>query len=92
MWNSGKRPIPPECARLIRMYERRELGVGKNWKDFKMVGEQLILPTNQAVTPQQILIAVGVLEISAPNDYSYVKNILRYARVLASYEAKNRPS
>ncbi len=86
LWNQGKRPIPPECARLIRMYEGRELGIGKGWKGFRMIGEHLVLPTDQIVEPQQIIVALGVLEVSAPKEQAKASQILRYSRVLSEYK------
>lgn len=86
LWNQGKRPIPPECIRLIRIYESRELGIGKSWKGFQMIGESLILPTGHIVDPQQIIVALGVLEISAPKEQVQASQLIKYSRVLAKYE------
>lgn len=79
-------PIPPECTRLIRIYESRELGIGKPWQGFQMIGEHLALPTGQIVEPQQIIIALGVLEVSAPEEQAKASKLLRYSRVLAQFK------
>ncbi|CAH0536840.1 regulator [Vibrio marisflavi] len=86
LWNTGKRSIPPECARLIRIYEGRELGIGKPWQGFQMIGERLALPTGQIVEPQQIIIALGVLEVSAPREQAKASQLLKYSRLLAKYK------
>ncbi|CAH0539817.1 regulator [Vibrio marisflavi] len=90
LWNQGKRPIPPECVRLIRIYQRRELGTDNQWSGFQMMGDVLVLPTRQAITPQQLLIAIGVLEISAESDRVCSSRIVRCARAIQNINNSRR--
>ena len=81
-WDSGK-IIPPECKRLMRMHAGYELNKSEQWQGFKIVKEQLILPTGQALSPQQILMGAALVEISASEDIRTRSRLLKYARVIA---------
>ncbi|EKO3626607.1 phage protein [Vibrio metschnikovii] len=81
-WDSGKM-IPPECKRLMRMHAGYELNKSEQWQGFKIVNEQLILPTGQALSPQQILMGAALVEISASDDIRTRSRLLKYARVIA---------
>ncbi|EKO3920242.1 DUF3653 domain-containing protein [bacterium 19MO03SA05] len=81
-WDSGK-IIPPECKRLMRMHAGYELNKSEQWQGFKIVNEQLILPTGQALSPQQILMGAALVEISASDDIRTRSRLLKYARVIA---------
>ncbi|NNN83899.1 regulator [Vibrio sp. A8-1] len=81
-WDSGKM-IPPECKRLMRMHAGYELSKSEKWEGFKIVKEQLILPTGQGLSPQQILMGAALVEISASDDIRTRSRLLKYARVIA---------
>ncbi|ENC6707381.1 phage protein [Vibrio harveyi] len=80
-WDKGK-AIPPECRRLMRMNNGRELSICEDWENFVMRHDRLELPTGQLVTAQQVLIGVALLEIGAYDDIKKAHQILRFARVL----------
>lgn len=81
-WDSGK-IIPPECKRLMRMHAGYELNKSEQWQGFKIVKEQLILPTGQALSPQQILMGAALVEISASEDIRTRSRLLKYARAIS---------
>ncbi|NAW78698.1 regulator [Vibrio sp. V33_P6A3T137] len=81
-WDSGKM-IPPECKRLMRMHAGYELNKSEQWQGFKIVNEQLILPTGQALSPQQILMGAALVEISASDDIRTRSRLLKYARAIS---------
>lgn len=81
-WDSGK-IIPPECKRLMRMHAGYELNKSEQWQGFKIVKEQLILPTGQALSPQQILMGAALVEISASDDIRTRSRLLKYARAIS---------
>ncbi|MGF1711024.1 regulator [Vibrio kagoshimensis] len=81
-WDEGK-PIPPECKRLMRMVNGRELCTNDDWKHFKMHHERLELPNGQAVTAQQILAGIALLEIQSEAEIKTSTYLLRMARSLA---------
>ncbi|ENM5787105.1 phage protein [Vibrio metoecus] len=81
-WDEGEK-IPPECRRLMRWYKKRELYHGDAWNGFKMEGGRLILPTGDKITPQQILAAIAIMQIEAPNDGITRSKLLKYARAIA---------
>ncbi|WP_342651950.1 DUF3653 domain-containing protein [Vibrio metschnikovii] len=81
-WDSGK-IIPPECKRLMRMHAGYELNKSEQWQGFKIVKDQLILPTGQGLSPQQILMGAALVEISASDDIRTRSRLLKYARVIA---------
>ncbi|EKO3792805.1 phage protein [Vibrio metschnikovii] len=81
-WDGGK-TIPPECKRLMRMQAGYELNKSEQWQGFKIVNEQLILPTGQALSPQQILMGAALVEISASEDIRTRSRLLKYARAIS---------
>ncbi|WP_348541567.1 regulator [Vibrio fluminensis] len=89
-WNNGKVTIPPECIRLIRLYESRNLGISEVWDGFCMTKELLQLPTGQFIAPQQLLAGLSLLEVSSPNDIKILSKLLRIARVIETIKAKRR--
>lgn len=48
-----------------------------------MEGGRLILPTGDRVAPQQILFAIAVMQIEAPEDDLARSKLLKYARTMA---------
>ncbi|HCG7910527.1 TPA: phage protein [Vibrio parahaemolyticus] len=74
--------IPPECKRLMRMTNGRELSPSEQWDQFKMHYDKLELPTGQLVTAQQILTGIALLEIGSANDLKVSHKLLKYARCL----------
>ncbi|MFH4608129.1 regulator [Vibrio alginolyticus] len=83
-WDRGK-SIPPECRRLMRMNNCRELSACAGWENFVMRHDRLELPTGQLVTAQQIIIGIALLELGAPNDIKNAHRLLKYARMLKKY-------
>lgn len=81
-WDKGK-PIPPECKRLMRMAKGRELSHWKEWKEFKMHYDGLVLPTGQIVTAQQVLAGMALLEIQSDLEIRTSTHLLRIARSIA---------
>ncbi|ELB2036002.1 phage protein [Vibrio parahaemolyticus] len=86
-WDKGK-STPPECRRLMRMTKGRELNFSLQWKNFRMQHDRLELPNGQLVTPQQVLIGIGLLEIGASTDRESARCILKYARALQNMMKK----
>ena len=80
-WDEGK-TIPPECRRLMRMNNGKELSICEEWENFVMRHDRLELPTGQLVTARQIMIGVALLELGASNDPKIAHRILKYARIL----------
>ncbi|EKO3594735.1 phage protein [Vibrio metschnikovii] len=81
-WDSGKM-IPPECKRLMRMHAGYELNKSEQWNGFKLVNNELVLPTGQALSAQQVLMGAALVEISASDDIRTRSRLLKYARVIA---------
>ncbi len=82
-WDEGQ-AIPPECKRLMRMARCRELGIGEEWKRFRIHYDKLELPTGQLVTAQQILLGMALLEIKSDLEIRTTSRIIKHARALAS--------
>ncbi|MFG5017010.1 phage protein [Vibrio cholerae] len=80
-WDAGEK-IPPICKRLMRWHSRKELYHGDEWWGFRMEGGRLILPTGDRVAPQQILYAIAVMQIEAPEDDLARSKLLKYARAM----------
>lgn len=81
-WDAGEK-IPPICKRLMRWYSRKELYYGNEWWGFRMEGGRLIFPTGDRVAPQQLLAAIAILQIQAPEDAMTRSKLLKYARAMA---------
>ncbi|EPM4291474.1 regulator [Vibrio fluvialis] len=81
-WDSGKE-IPPECKRLMRWETRRELSHHPEWDHFAMVHNQMMLPTGQMITAQQLLTGIALLEIQSDIELKTCRKLLRIARELA---------
>ncbi|WP_089138185.1 phage protein [Vibrio rumoiensis] len=81
-WDRGK-TIPPECKRLMRLYCGRELGTSNDWEGFKMNKQYLITPYQQSVTPQQILLGLGLVEIKSELELKTSSKILKIARAIS---------
>lgn len=81
-WDTGK-AIPHECKRLMKMHSGQELSNCEMWKGFKMSNNRLILPTGHALSPQQIIMAAALVEISASDDIKTRARLLKYARAIA---------
>ncbi|MGL5471794.1 MAG: DUF3653 domain-containing protein, partial [Shewanella sp.] len=81
-WDEGEK-IPPECKRLMRWYNGRELCHGDKWHGFRIEGGRLILPSGDRMTPQQILSGVAIMMIEAPSDAMTRSKLLKYARAIA---------
>ncbi|WP_158147693.1 DUF3653 domain-containing protein [Vibrio cincinnatiensis] len=81
-WDKGK-PIPKECKRLMRMQAGYELNKSEQWNGFRLVNNELILPTGQGLSPQQILMGAALVEISASDDIKTRSRLLKYARAIA---------
>lgn len=88
-WDKGKE-IPKECKRLMRMAKGRELHQSKQWEGFEMIGDKLKLPTGYHVSPQQILVAIGLLEIQTDIEIKSSTFLLKTARKLA-FIINNKP-
>ncbi|MBY8036307.1 regulator [Vibrio fluvialis] len=80
-WDKGK-PIPPECKRLMRISSNRDISPNELWQGFRMHYDRLELPTGRLVTAQEILTAIAILEINAPDDVRLSTRILKYARCI----------
>ncbi|MCL9776335.1 regulator [Vibrio methylphosphonaticus] len=61
---------------------KRELSDEAKWDGFYMVGDRLCLPTGQLVQPQQIILAMALLELGAHPDVQVNSKIGRIARKL----------
>ena len=81
-WDEGK-PIPPECKRLMRMANGRELSHSEDWKEFKMHHDGLELPTGQLVSAQQVLAGMALLEIQSDLEIRTSTHLLGIARAIA---------
>jgi len=81
-WDEGK-PIPPECKRLMRMANGRELSTSEDWRKFKMLYDRMELPTGQVVTPQQILAGIALLGIQSELEIKTSTHLLKIARAIA---------
>ncbi|EGR4143553.1 phage protein [Vibrio cholerae] len=80
-WDEGEK-IPPICKRLMRWHNRKELYYGDEWWGFRMEGGRLILPTGDRVAPQQILFAIAIMQIEAPEHDLARSKLLKYARAM----------
>ncbi|WP_441257594.1 regulator [Vibrio sp. Vf1514] len=83
-WDKGK-PIPPECKRLMRIAKGRELSSCDSWNQFKMHYDKLELPTGKLISAQELLTAIAILEISAPEDIKISSALLKYARAITRF-------
>ncbi|MGF1909639.1 regulator [Vibrio kasasachensis] len=83
-WDRGKE-IPPECKRLMRLSQNRELSVSDDWKGFRMSKDQLEIPTGQLVLPQQIVTGIALLDIQSELEIVTTSKLLKYARILAPH-------
>ncbi|WP_099608814.1 phage protein [Vibrio coralliilyticus] len=86
-WDRGKE-IPKECKRLMRKQSRLELSIGEDWEGFRMRNRMLELPTGQSVTPQEILTAIGLLEIQSDIELKTCTKILRLSRCIADIKLR----
>ncbi len=80
-WDEGEK-IPPIYKRLMRWHNRKELYYGDEWWGFRMEGGRLILPTGDRVAPQQILFAIAIMQIEAPEHDLARSKLLKYARAM----------
>lgn len=86
-WDSGKE-IPPECRRLMRWASRRELSHQPEWEAFAMAHNQMILPTGQRITAQQLLTGIALLEIQSDIELKTCTKLLKIARELAKIKGR----
>ncbi|EKO3947128.1 phage protein [Vibrio fluvialis] len=82
-WDKGKQ-IPPECKRLMRLFTARNLSYDESWHGFKMKRDKLEIPTGQLVSPQEIIIGIALNQINSEVELSIKRNLLKYARTIAS--------
>ncbi len=82
-WDKGN-PIPNECRKLMKIHKRMALSHYEEWKGFKVVANKLELPTDQLVSPQQVLTGIALLEIQSELEIKTSRKLLSCARVLAS--------
>ncbi|MGF1747712.1 regulator [Vibrio cionasavignyae] len=82
--------IPPEYIRLIRMHHRKELSSGLEWQGFYIEGGKLRLPTGQMIGPQQLVLAVALLELGAKPELVVIRKIRKVALALNSLRTPNR--
>ncbi|EKO3980868.1 regulator [Vibrio fluvialis] len=81
-WDRGK-PIPPECKRLMRMFNGKELSYLPIWDGFRISNGKLQLPNGKFVSPQEIIIGIALLEIGADLENKIKSEVLKYARLIA---------
>ncbi|EKO3517938.1 phage protein [Vibrio fluvialis] len=81
-WDKGK-PIPPECKRLMRLTNERELSYLPMWAEFKMVQGKLEIPTGQRVSPQEIIAGIALLSINSELEIKTSTKLLALARSIA---------
>ncbi|MGO2498408.1 MAG: regulator [Vibrio litoralis] len=86
-WDKGK-TIPPECKRLMRLYTGRELSISDEWQGFEMKKQRLITPYQQSVTPQQIMLGLGLVEIQSELELKTSAKILKIARAISSIKIR----
>ncbi len=75
--------IPPESRRLLKLYLKRAISDESEWDGFYMEGNRLRLPTGQLVQPQQILLAMALLEFGAEPERLMLARLNRTARAIA---------
>ncbi|MCG6374494.1 regulator [Vibrio fluvialis] len=80
-WDCGKE-IPPECKRLMRMYKGKTLSHLDEWEQFKMVKGKLECPTGEQFSPQQLLLAIALLDIQSELELKVTTKLLRYSRAI----------
>lgn len=83
-WDRRK-AIPPECRRLMRLSQCKELSFSDSWKGFCISNDQLELPTGQLVSPQQIITGIALLDIQSELELATTSKLLKYARILAPH-------
>ncbi|MEH0667095.1 phage protein [Vibrio scophthalmi] len=81
-WDKGSE-IPKECKRLMRQQSRLELCHAEEWRGFKMNNQRLELPTGKLVTPQEILLGIGLVHIQSDLELATCTKILKLARIIA---------
>ncbi|MFB9136823.1 regulator [Vibrio olivae] len=82
-WDKGK-PIPKECKRLMRMHKGLEISHSKEWEGFSMQNNMLRLPNGQLLSPQQILIGAGLLEIQSELEVKTSTHLVKLARAISN--------
>lgn len=80
-WDNG-REIPPECRRLMKQANSRNLCYLDEWAQFKMVRGKLEIPTGQQVTPQELLTAVALLSVQSELEIKTSTKLLKLARAI----------
>lgn len=85
-WDKGKE-IPKECKRLMRWASGRELSFCKEWRNFKMCNEYMLLPTGRSVTAQQVLAGIALLEIQSELEIKTTSKLLSYAREISKLKS-----
>ena len=80
-WDKGF-PIPPECKRLLRMIEGRELHHHPSWEGFEMKVDKLKIPTRRELSSTEILTTVALLEIQSPTEVRTLSKLSRYSRAI----------
>ncbi|EGR3008198.1 phage protein [Vibrio parahaemolyticus] len=86
-WDKGKE-IPKECKRLMRMARGRELYYTDDWAGFQIQSGRLRLPTGDAITPQELLTGIALLQIGSELELKTSSKLLKFARVIANMKLK----
>lgn len=81
-WDSGSK-IPDVYKRLMRMSAKQDLSHLDEWEGFKMSHGKLELPTGRLLTPQELLTAVALLEISSELELKTSTKLLKLARQIS---------
>lgn len=75
--------VPPEYKRVLRLYSKRAISDEPEWNGFYMEGGRLRLPTGQLAQPQQLVLAMALLELGAEPEREISAKLKRVAKVIA---------
>lgn len=81
-WDRG-REIPECCRRLMRLNTGRVISHKKNWEDFKISHDHIVIPTGETISPQQILLAQALMYGQSQETFQASSKLLRLARAVA---------
>lgn len=72
----------------MRFHCNRELGIENGWEGFCIIGDKLALPTGRAVSPQQILAGIALLEIGSELELKTSTKLIKFARIIANFRER----
>lgn len=86
-WDAGSE-IPDVYKRLMRMSSKQKLSHLEEWEGFKLSQGKLELPTGRLISPQELLTAIALLEISSEFELKTSTKLLKLARQIALIKNK----